>query len=112
MTDPFETALGESLRRGIAGKRGGVVDATWLEPEKLSGPQWSYRNASGKVASIILGYRNGRGIGCDDNRHILTVAGSRGGKGVSLIIPNLLLYDGSVLAIDPKGELARITARA
>ena len=37
----------------------------------------------------------------------MTVVGSRAGKGVSLMIPNLLLYEGSVLAIDPKGELAR-----
>ncbi|RTL70310.1 MAG: type IV secretory system conjugative DNA transfer family protein [Hyphomicrobiales bacterium] len=112
MTDPFEGALEDALRRGIAGKRGGVVDATWLEPEKLSGPKWAYRNGDGKVGGLILGYRNGRGIGCSDDRHVLTVAGSRGGKGVSLLVPNLLMYDGSVLAIDPKGELARISARA
>ncbi len=43
---------------------------------------------------------------------MLTVAGSRAGKSVSLMIPNLLLHDGSVLAIDPKGELTRVTARA
>jgi type IV secretion system protein VirD4 len=39
------------------------------------------------------------------------VAGTRAGKGASLIVPNLLLFPGSVLAIDPKGELARITGR-
>jgi type IV secretion system protein VirD4 len=111
MTD-FESNLQTALRRGVAGQQGNVVDAAWLEPEKLTGPQWSYKTAAGQVGGIILGYRNGRGIGSMDNRHILTVAGSRGGKGVSLIVPNLLLYDGSVLAIDPKGELARITARA
>lgn len=43
-------------------------------------------------------------------RHLLTVAPTRGGKGVSAIIPNLLNYEGSVLVIDPKGENARITA--
>ena len=48
-------------------------------------------------------------IGWKDDRHALTVAGTRAGKGASLIVPNLLLYPGSVLAIDPKGELARIT---
>ena len=52
----------------------------------------------------------GRYVGHDDNRHILTVAGSRAGKGVSLIVPNLLTYPGSVIAIDPKGELATVTA--
>lgn len=108
----FEAELKAVLRRGVAGSQGNVVDAAWLDPEKLSESMWGYRTASGQVGGIILGYRNGRGIGSMDNRHILTVAGSRGGKGVSLIVPNLLLYDGSVLAIDPKGELARITARA
>jgi type IV secretion system protein VirD4 len=52
----------------------------------------------------------GRYYGHDDDRHILTVAGSRAGKGVSLIVPNLLYWKGSVLAIDPKGELATLTA--
>ena len=44
------------------------------------------------------------------DRHLLTVAPTRSGKGVSSIIPNLLLYSGSTLIIDPKGENAMITA--
>jgi len=43
------------------------------------------------------------------DRHLMTVAPTRSGKGVSSIIPNLLTYEGSVLVIDPKGENARIT---
>ena len=43
-------------------------------------------------------------------RHLLTVAPTRAGKGVSTIIPNLLMYQGSALVIDPKGENAMITA--
>lgn len=42
-------------------------------------------------------------------RHLLTVAPTRAGKGVSVIIPNLLTYPGSTIVIDPKGENARIT---
>ena len=45
------------------------------------------------------------------DRHLLTVAPTRSGKGVSSIIPNLLNYQGSMLVIDPKGENAKITAR-
>lgn len=45
-------------------------------------------------------------------RHLLTVAPTRAGKGVSAIIPNLLTYPGSALVIDPKGENALITAKA
>lgn len=44
------------------------------------------------------------------DRHLLTVAPTRAGKGVSAIIPNLLTYEGSILVIDPKGENALITA--
>jgi type IV secretion system protein VirD4 len=43
-------------------------------------------------------------------RHLLTVAPTRSGKGVSSVIPNLLTYGGSVLVIDPKGENALVTA--
>ncbi|MEM6889971.1 MAG: type IV secretory system conjugative DNA transfer family protein [Pseudomonadota bacterium] len=49
-------------------------------------------------------------IGISDDRHIATFAQTRAGKGTSLIIPNLCLYPGSVLCIDPKGENAKITA--
>jgi len=44
------------------------------------------------------------------DRHMLTVAPNRSGKGTSVIIPNLLTWEGSVMVIDPKGENAMITA--
>ena len=43
-------------------------------------------------------------------QHLLTIAPTRSGKGVSLIVPNLLNYRGAVLVVDPKGENAWITA--
>lgn len=49
-------------------------------------------------------------IGLNDDRHLITIAGSRSGKGTSAIIPNLCLYAGSVICLDPKGENAMITA--
>ena len=49
-------------------------------------------------------------LGFDDDRHFVTIAGSRAGKGTSAIIPNLCLYPGSVICLDPKGENATITA--
>ena len=48
----------------------------------------------------------------DGPAHLLTLAPTRAGKGVGTIIPNLLTAQRSVLVIDPKGENARITARA
>jgi|GEM_PF-221050 len=50
-------------------------------------------------------------IALRDDRHMLTIAGSRSGKGVSAIIPNLLLWEGSAIVIDPKGTNAAVTAR-
>lgn len=44
------------------------------------------------------------------SKHLLTVAPTRSGKGAALIIPNLLIYQGSAIVIDPKGENAYITA--
>ncbi len=53
---------------------------------------------------------DGAAIGNDDNRHMLTIAGSRAGKGTSAIVPNLCLWPGSCVVIDPKGENAGLTA--
>ena len=49
-------------------------------------------------------------VGYNDDRHIVTVAGSRAGKGRSCIIPNLCLWPGSCVVVDPKGENAYHTA--
>lgn len=43
--------------------------------------------------------------------HLMTIAPTGGGKGVGVIIPNLLTYPGSVIAVDIKGELTQVTAR-
>lgn len=65
------------------------------------------RLLDGRVERRALG---GMPMVVPDDRHLLTIAGSRSGKGRSAIVPNLLTYPGSVLAIDPKGELAALTA--
>lgn len=48
--------------------------------------------------------------GIHDDRHLFIVAGSRGGKGRSLLLPNAATWPGGLVALDPKGELASITA--
>ena len=42
--------------------------------------------------------------------HCLTFGTTGSGKGVSVVVPNLLAYPGSVVCIDPKGAIAPITA--
>lgn len=60
-------------------------------------------------AKILVGALHDRLIGIEDNRHFLTVGGSRAGKSV-MLTGNLFFYRSSVLAVDPKGELATKTA--
>ena len=61
----------------------------------------------------------GRSIGKENlwygskvNKHFVSIAPTRSGKGAALIIPNLLVYKGSSIVIDPKGENAYVTAEA
>ena len=80
--------------------------AQWADPNWIGNhPFWAYQ--PGKV---FVGAVGNNLIGVSDDRHMMTIAGSRAGKGVSAIIPNLIEYPGSVLVIDPKGENARRTA--
>ncbi|WP_082745898.1 MULTISPECIES: type IV secretory system conjugative DNA transfer family protein [unclassified Sphingomonas] len=55
---------------------------------------------------------SGKLLRYDGPAHLLTIAPTRSGKGVGTIIPNLLTLDRSIICIDPKGENARVTARA
>src|SRR5262245_23871611 len=104
----FEDGLRKDIPRGLKGREDSLPRTRWAEPDELAATDWNYSPAGG---GLFLGYRKGRTLGWKDDRHALTVAGTRAGKGASLIVPNLLHYPGSVLAIDPKGELARITGR-
>ncbi|MCV6575858.1 MAG: type IV secretory system conjugative DNA transfer family protein [Cohaesibacter sp.] len=82
----------------------------WATPRDLH--QYDVYGAEG----IRLGEAfNDRGlaevISYKGDRHLLTVAPTRSGKGTTQIIPNLLTYEGSMFVIDPKGENAMITAK-
>lgn len=79
-------------------------------PEVMTSPLLAYdpKNPGDK---LLIG-RNGRQLlGISDNRHILSVAGSRAGKSVA-VINNLLLTPSSIFAIDAKNELSNRTAGA
>ena len=85
------------------GKGGSAAFAGLLE-------EWRMRY---KPGAILLGssfYDPSWRVGSADDRGLLTIAASRGGKGRSAIIPNLLLWPGSALVIDPKGTNAAVTA--
>jgi type IV secretion system protein VirD4 len=80
--------------------------------ETLGTADWETNAPLWQPGSIWLG-RNvtDDAVGCLDDRHMVTVAGSRAGKGRSAIVPNLALWPGSCVVLDPKGENATKTAR-
>lgn len=53
---------------------------------------------------------SGTALGITDDRHMGMFCQTRGGKGVSFIIPQHCLWRGSLVSIDPSGENATITA--
>ena len=77
----------------------------------LGTARWSFTGPVYKPGDIFLGRDSeNREVGYGDDRHAITIAGSRAGKGRSCIIPNLLRWPGSCVVIDPKGENASVTA--
>jgi len=91
---------------GASSRIEGPPSQVWVHPDQL-GANWDW-----KPGRVLLGKSGTRLIGRDDDRHIVTLAGNRAGKTSTALIPNLLRYPGSVIVLDPKGELARATAAA
>ena len=91
----------------------------WLGDRALALPdatsQGSARWGDGRTLrspkGLILGRVDGELLRLDGEGHVLTVAPTGSGKGVSAVIPNLLSYPGSLLVTDPKGENFAVTAR-
>jgi type IV secretory pathway TraG/TraD family ATPase VirD4 len=84
-----------------------LATAEWADPSLVE-ETYAYRDGTiwlGRSASehqVPVGYR--------DDRHVCLVSGSRGGKGTTSIVNNLILWPGSLCVVDPKGENATITA--
>jgi hypothetical protein len=107
---PAKIFLGRStrpLRRLIAGRHVGMGGTA-----RFSGlmDEWANPWRSGQILLGASLYDPKWLVGMDDDRHIVTIATSRAGKGRSVIIPNLLTWPGSALVIDPKGQNACVTA--
>lgn len=71
----------------------------WMPPHELL--QHAY-----VPGQIILGKLAGQLLGHLDDRPMVTAAAARSGKTSTILEPNLYLYPGSMLVLDPKGELA------
>lgn len=104
---------------GFAYWLGGALKALTARPTTFGSAEWAslahlQENGVIGTAGIRLGKfpveEGDEPLHYDSDRHLLTIAPTRSGKGTTAIIPNLLTYAGSALVIDPKGENAMITA--
>ena len=88
----------QQLRRTVGRRRHGAAPRAAADP-----------------AALLVGHGDGKPsplLRYAGPTHLLTVAPTRSGKGVGIILPNLLLANYSVICVDPEGENARIAARA
>ncbi|MCG7360598.1 type IV secretory system conjugative DNA transfer family protein [Roseomonas sp. ACRSG] len=88
--------------------------AAWAEPRQLRRDLAAPALAR-DPAALLVGRapgRRGEMLRYTGPAHLLTVAPTRSGKGVGTVLPNLLLANRAILCVDPKGENARISARA
>lgn len=106
--DPLSERLyGEKLPRGVPLPRMAPDRPPlnrWMAPHELA----AMRYVPGQ---IVLGKFAGQLIGHIDDRPMVTIAGARAGKTSTILEPNLYLYPGSCVVLDPKGELVARTAK-
>lgn len=118
-----ETAVGRKARE-VAEAQG----AKLTNPPPIHGTaRWAKASdAPALIEGNLLGVTEGRGLILgtlvEDDKdtglpivvrypgHILTVAGTGQGKSATQLVANLLTYSGSVVVLDPKGELFELTA--
>lgn len=91
--------IGDAPQRSLDGK------ARLMGPEEVA----KFKAKPKRGALTFVGKVGGESFFNYTEKHVLIVAGTRGGKGRDLIIPNLYAYDGAVFVLDPKGENAQQT---
>ena len=62
------------------------------------------------TSGLILGKFNGKYMMDDGQTHVLVSAPTGSGKGVGVVIPNLLNWNGSAVVLDIKGENYNLTS--
>lgn len=117
--DPFATYHGRPKLLRAMMWLSGNSDAAKFGKQSTGGwaSLWEVMCWRWQAGDIFLGrptFRSGLGllrpIGIPTDKHMVTIAGAGSGKSTAGLAPNLCLHEGSLLCIDPKGELARITA--
>ncbi|MGH7448564.1 MAG: type IV secretory system conjugative DNA transfer family protein, partial [Longimicrobiales bacterium] len=103
---------------GLASALGALIAANSFSRRRMaSGSHGTARWGAGdhllRDDGLLLGRRprDHQHLRYDGDGHLITLAPTRSGKGVSAVIPNLLDYIGSVFVVDVKPENAAVTAR-
>lgn len=60
--------------------------------------------------ALVVGKMNGKFVYLNGQQFAMVAAPTRSGKGVGIVIPNLLSYQGSVVVLDIKGENFELTS--
>ena len=96
--------LHETTANAVEKTKDAHGSSQWMTPQEIS-------DAELHKGHLLFG-RNANGLlWYEGNGHCLSFAPTGSGKSVSVVVPNLLTYPGSVVCIDPKGAIASITAR-
>jgi type IV secretion system protein VirD4 len=114
-------SLGVLVRHRMLGHDGLILGTTGIMPrpslkEGLAG-LWSSSNPAEMACYLFLSALGGlrwggdRMIRINTFTHLATFAPTGRGKGVSVLVPNLLSYRHSCVVTDPKGELYLLTAK-
>lgn len=114
---PYDLRSRSEILRGNAQRRAFILAKHGDPYTLMDGIREGYEQATGGFFSGLASLFNKNRsssygadyIGWAGDGHLLTVAPTRSGKGVGVVIPNLLNYPGSVLVVDPKGENYAIT---
>ncbi len=100
----YKSFLQKDKRKAAEQSSGIYGDASFASLEECEAAGLTDANG------LYLGLLDGEPLFHRGKAHLLTVAPARQGKGIGVVIPNLLHYAGSVIVTDPKGELAAVTA--
>lgn len=103
----------KAMAGGLAGGvtlLAGLIYALWARGAPLHGAarfaneRELKRHGFRATTGIILGRKGRRFLTFGGSEHVLVEAPTRSGKGIGIVIPNLLTWQGSVLVLDVKRE--------
>lgn len=97
-------ALGPFAKDAFLAQKPVLGDAKWANSTTIEKARLF------KESGLILGKHNNKYLINNDPTHVMLVAPTRSGKGVGLVVPNLLTWQGSVVCLDMKHENYKKTA--